>query len=215
MSAPTEQPKIYHITHFKNLEGILSKGGLMADSLCDEKKVEYKNVGMLNVKGARLTKEVTCHPGTMIGAYVPFYFCPRSIMLYIIHRANHPALSYRGGQRVILHMQADLHRTIEWAENQERRWAFSDMNARTTYASFFNNLEDLGEVDWNAVDNRDFTDPGVHDRKQAEFLLEEFFPWELVEEIGAISTKGCEAVNRMIRSESHKPRVAERREWYY
>jgi hypothetical protein len=48
--------------------------------------------------------EVSCHPGTKVGDYVPFYFCPRSVMLYVIHRANHPDLSYRGGQEPIVHL---------------------------------------------------------------------------------------------------------------
>jgi len=50
---------------------------------------------------------VKCHPGTKVGQYVPFYFCPRSIMLYILHRGNHPDLDYREGQGPILHLQAD------------------------------------------------------------------------------------------------------------
>ncbi|MBN2800521.1 MAG: DUF4433 domain-containing protein [Deltaproteobacteria bacterium] len=42
------------------------------------------------------------HPGTSVGAYVPFYVCPRSVMLSLISRANHPKIAYRGGQNPIL-----------------------------------------------------------------------------------------------------------------
>jgi ssDNA thymidine ADP-ribosyltransferase, DarT len=62
---------------------------------------------------------------------VPFYFCPRSIMLYLLHRGNHPELDYTGGQRPIVHLVADLHEIVRWAEAQGVRWAFSDRNAGT------------------------------------------------------------------------------------
>ena len=56
-----------------------------------------------------------CRPGLNVGDCVPFYFCPRSVMLYLIHRANHPELDYRGGQGPIVHLEADLHEAANWA----------------------------------------------------------------------------------------------------
>ena len=41
-------------------------------------------------------------------------FCPRSIMLYILHMGNHPDISYKGGQQPIVHLQADFHKVIDW-----------------------------------------------------------------------------------------------------
>ncbi len=39
---------------------------------------------MTEIKRRRLFEiDVQCHPDTMVGDYVPFYFCPRSIMLFI------------------------------------------------------------------------------------------------------------------------------------
>lgn len=52
------------------------------------------------------------HPGLYVGQCVPFYFCPRSVMLYVIYCANHDELSYRGGQGPILHLEADLYETV-------------------------------------------------------------------------------------------------------
>jgi hypothetical protein len=36
-------------------------------------------------------------------------------MLYMIHRGNHPELSYHGGQGEILHLEADLHASVACA----------------------------------------------------------------------------------------------------
>ena len=49
---------------------------------------------------------------------MPFYFCPRSVMLYLIHKANHPELDYHGGQGAILHLESDLNTVIAWANNK-------------------------------------------------------------------------------------------------
>jgi hypothetical protein len=40
-------------------------------------------------------------------------------------------LDYTGGQRPIVHLVADLHEIVRWAEAQGVRWAFSDRNAGT------------------------------------------------------------------------------------
>jgi hypothetical protein len=75
-----------------------------------------------------------CHPGTKVGEYVPFYFCPRSIMLFLLHKGNHVDLTYRGGQRPIVHLEADLRTVVEWADSIERRWAFGNRNAGARYS---------------------------------------------------------------------------------
>ncbi len=99
---------------------------------------------MNRIKQRRLSLPVSCHPGDAVGDYVPFYFCPRSVMLYIISRANHDDLAYRGGQRPIVHVQADLHSTIAWAEAQSKRWAFSLSNAGAYYTEFRARIDQLG-----------------------------------------------------------------------
>ena len=71
---------------------------------------------MEDIKRRRLTElRLNSHPDLFVGDCVPFYFCPRSVMLYVISRANHPQLSYRGGQGSIVHLQADLRSTVAWA----------------------------------------------------------------------------------------------------
>ena len=55
-------------------------------------------IGMNSIKQRRLNSTLNSYPNLRIGDCVPFYFCPRSIMLYLIHQANHPELRYRGGQ---------------------------------------------------------------------------------------------------------------------
>ncbi|MBM4034453.1 MAG: DUF4433 domain-containing protein [Planctomycetes bacterium] len=204
MARVPRDPKIYHITHVDNLAEIVRAGCLWSDAKRIELGLGSTLVGMSNIKGRRLRLPVACHPGTAVGDYVPFYFCPRSIMLYILSMGNHPELSYRGGQRPIVHLVADLRATVAWAEAQGHRWALSDRNAGTRYARFFNGLRGLEEINWNAVGATDFRDPVIRDGKQAEFLVHEFFPWELVEEVGVIDASALRQVQAVLAASAHK-----------
>jgi len=216
MAGTPTNPEIYHITHLDNLAQIVAAGALLSDAERLSRNLDCRIVGMSNIKLARLVAvEVPCHPGTKVGEYVPFYFCPRSVMLYLLHMGNHPELDYHGGQRPILHLVANVRDVVAWADAQGRRWAFSDCNARAGYAHFFNNLEDLKEINWPAVAATSWRDPPVKEGKQAEFLVYESFPWQRVEHIG-VEDQGIERrVNDILRDARHKPLVTVEPNWYY
>ena len=76
-----------------------------------------------------------CHPGTKVGEYVPFYFCPRSIMLFLLYKGNHPDLTYTREASARLCISGRIYeKVVESAESEGRRWAFSNGNAGTRYA---------------------------------------------------------------------------------
>jgi hypothetical protein len=215
MYAVPAQPKIYHILHLDRLAAVIAAGGLWCDAEMQRRGGGGTMIGMGRIKQRRLTLPVRCHPGDHVGDYVPFYFCPRSIMLFIIARANHEDLSYRDGQGPILHVQADLAATVAWAEAQPRRWAFSLSNAGAAYTEFRARLDQLGEVNWPAVAANDFRSPEIKEGKQAEFLLHGFFPWELVECIGTHSRAVAVQAAQIIQGATHRPQVGQRSDWYY
>jgi len=208
-------PKIYHITHLDNLPGIVG-GVLWSDAERVRQDLECKVVGMSEIKRRRLEElEVHCHPGTTVGQYVPFYFCPRSVMLYLLDRGNSPGLTYQGGQRPILHLEADLHAAVEWARGEGQRWAFSRGNAGARYTSFYNDLSQLDLLAWDAIPRADWRDPDVKEAKQSEFLVEKSFPWDLIERIGVIGNAVARQVSEVISTALHRPRVEVVRTWYY
>lgn len=210
------QPKIFHITHVDNLPEILRAGVLWSDAKRLALALGTTVVGMSSIKERRLQDIwVRCHPGTRVGEYVPFYFCPRSVMLYILHMKNSPELAFRDGQEPIVHLMADLNATVAWAESRQRRWAFSSGNAGAYYTTFFANLQDLGRVNWSAVKASDFRSPEIKEGKQAEFLLHESFPWELVEKIGVVNETVAARVESVLRGSAHQPGVQIERTWYF
>lgn len=215
MTTPPPNPCVYHITHVNNLPAILASGGLVSDAAMIALGEPAAEIGMSKIKLRRLALPVNCHPGLNVGDFVPFYFCPRSIMLYVIRCANHPDLSYRGGQEPIVHLEADLHAVIAWATQQQRRWAFSLSNAGATYAEFRSRESDLGDVDWTAVGSTNFSKPTVKEGKQAEFLLHGDVPWSLVTRIGVKSLAIQAQARTAMVGVAHQPSVSVQPTWYY
>jgi hypothetical protein len=177
-------------------------------------------IGMNHIKQRRLTElTLASHKGLFVGQCVPFYFCPRSVMLYLIWMANDPSLTYLGGQGPIIHLEADLSRTIAWAEEHGGRWAFTLSNAGSKYFEDRASVAQLGEINWDAVNANKWAGPGVavsvQHAKQAEFLVESEFPWKLVDRIGVRSLEVAQQVAQALDGQAHRPPVEIRKDWYY
>jgi hypothetical protein len=109
MPAPAN-PKIYHIVHVDKLQSIAADDFLWSDAVMAERPANGTMIGMNHIKQRRLhSLTLTSHPGLYVGQCVPFYFCPRSVMLNIISRGS-PDLEYRDGQQPIVHLVADFER---------------------------------------------------------------------------------------------------------
>ena len=219
MSIP-DQPKIYHILHVDRLASVLTGGGLWSDAKVLEHTLPGTTIGMSGIKERRLKQNfLTSHPGMKVGECVPFYFCPRSIMLFLIYQANHPELTYRGGQGPIIHLECDLKAAVAWAEALKRRWAFTLSNAGSLYFEDRADLAQLGEINWDAVAAHKWSGTGVDrsikEGKQAEFLLEESFPWGLVERIGVRSLAVYQQVANLLPTNQHRPKLEILKQWYY
>jgi hypothetical protein len=216
MSPPPMPLKMYHILHWDRLVHVIADGGLLPDAVMNGVTGKGTVIGIASLKGTRLTKPIDCHPGLMVGGCVPFYFCSRSIMLYVIHKANHPNLAYRGGQGPIVHLEIDVHRAAAWANGAGRRWAFSLGNASSGYVEFRRSMAQLTELDWAANRNPWFNnDSAVWEAKQAEFLVEGGLSWDLVERIGVIGPHMATQVSHAIAHAAYRPTVEVMRGWYY
>lgn len=215
---PPTHPKIYHILHYDRLPSIVGGGFLLSDARMRQQQGTGTTIGMSDIKARRLTNGLASHSGLHVGECVPFYFCPRSVMLYVIEQ-RHPNLSYSGGQGSIVHLEADLHRTIQWATTNGKRWAFTLSNAGSNYFKDRSDINDLNQIDWNAVQATKWSGsgipPSVKEGKQAEFLIEDEFPWDLVDGIGHQSGPVAGHVNAALANAVHKPIVAVQNTWYY
>ena len=218
MAVPV-RPKLYHILHVDRLRSVLADGYLFCDARMVDRNGCGTTIGMSGIKQRRLELPLHSHPDLHVGECVPFYFCSRSVMLYLLHRGNDPGLAYRSGQEPILHLECDMQRVVAWAREQNLRWAFTLSNAGAYYFEDRCDLAQLGDINWEAVQARKWAGAGVpaaiKEGKQAEFLVEKRFPWSLVERIGTHSRAVAQQVANALGGAEHRPRIEIKQEWYY
>ncbi len=198
---------IYHITHLNNLQNILQTGGLLPYS---KRPPTQQNVAYGHIQARRAQVVVPVGPRGKLHDYVPFYFCPRSPMLYAIHTQQ---TDYQGGQGPILHLVSSAQKVAAAGIP----FVFTNCHAALQCTCFFDKLSDLKALDWKAIQTRRWEREKVREKKQAEFLVKDFFPWELVEEIGVIDETIQAQVESILAQFPHLPHppVQVRRSWYY
>lgn len=218
MTVPA-RPKLYHIVHIDRLTSIVGDGRLICDARMTQREGAGTTIGMHSIKQRRLKLPVSCHSDLMVGDCVPFYFCPRSVMLYLLHCGNSHDLTYKEGQGPIVHLEFDMHEVIEWAEDNRRRWAFTLSNAGAYYFEDRCDISQLGEINWEAVRATQWAGNGVSrslkEGKQAEFLVEKSVPWELVKRIGVINDVIAKRVSAGLQESADRQKIEIRRNWYY
>ena len=210
---PPLEPKIYHIVHIDNLQSILERGGLLSDAEVRRQNIAGTGIGDPDIKGVRLTRRLLSHDGLTVGECVPFYFCPRSVLLFLNYTGSNLNVPNRGGQSRIIHLEADLHQAIAWAGQEEKRWAFTTSNAATRAANDYSDLRHLDKIDWGVVQSKRWAGRG--DVKMAEFLVEESFPWHLFRRIGVHNEGVADRVSAILAGNLNNPVVEIRRGWYY
>jgi hypothetical protein len=202
-------PPIYHITHVDNLPGIIKGGGLYCDR--DAQKITFVNIAHQNIKGRRLTKKVPVGPKGVIADYVPFYFAPRSPMLFVINKGG--VAGYTAGQQPIIYLCS----TTEAVDAAGLSWVFTEGQAVMNYTDFFDNFKDLNQIDWNIMKEKYWRDTDEDGdrcrRRQAEFLVHNFFPWRLVAHIGVCDSATAEKLSRILGGKA--PAFSIQPGWYY
>jgi hypothetical protein len=158
---------------------------------------------------------VECGPRGVIHDYVPFYFGPRSPMLFQLHTGRVEGFAEKQGRVVYL---------VAYAQDivaSGAGYVFSDGHGNAAYTSWFDDLSRLDEIDWDTVYTRQWNDDTEHmdrqRRKQAEFLVCQTCEWRLVTEIGVIDVATKSEVAAILQGHpyTHHPPVNVHREWYY
>lgn len=201
---------IYHITDVSNLTNIIAAEGLHSEANLQLAGVQPTVIGHSNIKRRRLQEiTVPCCGNRFVGEFVPFYFCPRSPMLFTINRGNTGRTP--GCQSQIVHLVS----SVEIAMGLGRKWAFSDGNAGAYLTDFFAGVADLAQLDWGIIGSTDWAGEFRRDKKAAEFLVADFFPWTAVRAIGCYNSATSQEVTRLLRGQLHTPQVRVRTDWYY
>ncbi len=203
-------PPIFHFTHGRNLPALFAAGELRSHSSA----ATVADIADVSIKARRTTIVVGCGPGGVVGDYVPFYFAPRSPMLFRLHREH--AVGVGEGQRPLIYVVA----TTEAMVSAGLQCVFSDGNAAHGLTRFSANLAEMGErVDWELMEAVIWTntseDGDRRRRRQAEFLVHGAVPLGLVEELAVIDVTVASRVQEVLDEVGSPLGVVVRPDWYF
>ena len=208
MAIDIAKTAIFHITDVSNLPSILAAGGLLSDAALAANGAQPQVIGYGHIKHRRMhVTRVPCQANRFVGEFVPFYYCPRSPMLYTINRGNTGRPP--GCQQSIVHLVS----TVAEGVAVGQPWAISDGNAGASYPSFSANLATLDGLDWSAIRANSWS--GRTNEKMAEFLVADFFPWASIKLIGCQNDAVAGQVSQFLAGQAHQPVVQTKANWYY
>lgn len=204
---------IYHITHARNLASILDQGCLWCDNERFERGVNFTGIAYEHIKQRRARCNVPVAKRGVLADYVPFYFAPRSPMLYTIHQGN--VNTSGSDQTTILHLVAE----VEAITQSGLPFAFTNGHAVMAPCKFYDRVGDLENVDWDLMRSRYWSDteedPNRTFRRQAEFLVHSRLPVSQITMIGAATEKRAHEVGQIVAQCGSQIPVEVRQNWYY
>lgn len=204
---------IYHITHVDNLPGLMARGALLSDTLIRQLGLAPRNIAYGNIKARRAATAVTLPPHGMVSDYVPFYFCPRSPMLYAVHGGQ--VSGYEGGQANVVHLVAEAEALVA----SGAICVHTEGHAAMQPIAFHPGCEGLSRLDWPLIRSGSWgntpDDGDRKRRKQAEFLVHGSVPWTAISHVGVIDATIAARVTALLATASHRPEVVVQRHWYY
>ncbi len=170
--------RIYRLTHYKNLPFIFQNGLHCANS--DVKHPDFVNIGFQSLISSRGITPVKAEPGGVLNDYIPFYFTPRSPMLFMIYKGK--VEDYKGMQEELVYLVSN----VEVIQEANIPYVFTDRHAKLSYAKHYNEYSKLAELDWDTINSDNWGQQYGADKKekkQAEFLVYQSLSLNLVQGI--------------------------------
>lgn len=206
---------ILRLVHVDNLHICLQRQGLYAPNHTPADGLTWRTNHSVAVQGKRHIRQVPCGPGGVVHDYVPFYFGYLSPMLLQLKTGQ--VEGYDEGQEPLIYLVS----SAQTVAASGTRFVFSDGHGIAAFTSWFHNLADLGQIDWNMVNQRYWSDNAQdmdrQRRKQAEFLVYRFCDWSLIKGIAVIDSAMETRVGNVLAqfpAELHRP-IRIKRDWYY
>ncbi len=190
------EQRIYHVTHVRNLAGILEAGGLLADA------TPTVDISSAENRESRRTADVA---GSTAASYVSFFLTPNAtlwegIRLGAADSRLSPETRHAAPSDFVI-----LVSTVRQTAALEAVVADGDAAGSLTR---FGSTEDGSERMLRRL----------HDDENsiiaAEFLVKGAFPFELVTLIGVAHDRAREAIKPILEASPHRPKVAVYPPWF-
>lgn len=207
-----ERGLLFRITHIANLPWLLANGlhcanGEVADP-------NFVAIGNPDLIGKRTHRRVPIPPRGTLADYVPFYFTPKSPMLFNI-RTGYNGITRRPNGDIVI-----LVSSCRAMSDNGVALLFTDRHAYTATAEWSADSADLGGmIDWDILRRHDFARddeyPDKMERYQAEALAHRHVPPAALLGIACSSTAVKPAIEAQLRKARSELEVFVRPGWYF
>lgn len=157
----------------------------------------FAAIGNPDLIGKRARRTVPVPPGGTLADYVPFYFTPKSPMLFNI-KTGYSGITQRPNEDIVI-----LVSSCQAMSTQGVSLLFTDRHAYSATAAWSSDYDDLAAMlDWDILRRHDFARddsyPDKMERYQAEALAHRHVPPKVILGIGCVS----ETMKPIVRSTS-------------
>ena len=216
--------RLFHITAIGNLASICAQRALVSKNTIAQQPGAYINIAHQGAQGARAVRLVPNPPGGNIHDYVPFYYAPRSPMLFTINRGNVQGCNLT--QTDIVHFETSVANVLLHGEP----FVIYDRNATLAYSSAYTQLADLQNIAWDLItENPQLdgfckfwkSDPSNQryvdrmEKRMAEFLVRSHVPLTAITRIGVLNQQKQQQVQQILQSHQIHIPVVVMPAWYF
>lgn len=205
-----EKTLIFRIVHRINFPWILDHGMYCRNSAIHDP--DYRTIGNTELIDKRHHRDVPIAPNGTLSDYIPFYFTPFTPMMLNI-KTGYGGITRVPSEDVIIFVSS-----LRNLAKLGRTFVYTDRHAYLVNAEFYNDLDDLDQIDWQILQNRDFRrdpdDPGKLERYQAEALVHDHMPIEAFLGVICYTDRIQEQLSQIVSSSGQDLQVLKRTGWY-
>lgn len=223
---PAPQPtRLFHITAIANLPAIFAAGKLLSKNSGAAAGINYQNIAHAGAQGSRAVRAVPNPPGGMVHDFVPFYFAPRSPMLFAINGGRVIGCPWR--QHEIVHFETTVQKVVSLGQP----FVFYDRNATLAFSVAYTSITEMETaIAWDLLTEAPQLDGYCRfwhntqanaryadrmERRQAEFLVKDNAALSCMTRLGVMDSAGRTQVQDFLAKAGVGLRVDIMPNWYF
>jgi hypothetical protein len=203
--------RIYHLTHVRNLADILATGAILADSSESWTKRPTVDISSSETRESRRATAVSGLGSANVAEFVPFFLVPNSTMWEDIRSDSPDPRLSSDASGVIAADFVILVSTLKHAAEHSEDGAIvvTDGDAAHVLTRFAASTESSERMlrRLRAADNAETI-------VEAELLVKDSFPFELVTLVGVANDRARDEVRGILKSSEHHPKVSVYPPWF-
>ena len=203
--------RIYHLTHIRNLAGILASGAILADANDSWTTDPPVNLSSSETRQSRRATAVSGLGSANVAEFVPFFLVANSTMWEDIRSDSPDPRLSSNARGVIAANFVLLVSTVKNAAEQTQDGAIvvTDGDAAHVLTRFAASTESS-----ERMLRRLRADDNAETIVEAELLVKHSLPFELVTLIGVANDRVRDEVRGMLKSSAHSPKVSVYPPWF-